>query len=280
MDQYAVFGHPISHSKSPRIHALFAEQTGQELEYTAWDVPAATFRTHLNRFRESGGRGLNCTLPLKELAFACADTISERAALAAAVNTLSLQQDGRWYGDNTDGIGLVRDLTVNLGIAIRDRRVLVLGAGGAVRGILGPLLAERPGRLAIANRTAHKAAELADQFQRLGPVTGGGIGDVAKERFDLILNATAASLSGQTPHLPDGILAPGGTCYDLAYGEKPTPFVLLGRELGATLSADGLGMLVEQAAEAFSLWRGVRPATGPVIALLEAERGNGRTAVR
>jgi shikimate dehydrogenase len=275
MDRYAVFGHPIGHSQSPRIHNLFAAQTGQDLDYTAVDVTSERFEPEVRRFFGEGGRGLNCTVPLKELAFRLADENSERAALAKAVNTLAVRPGGKLLGDNTDGAGLVRDLTANLGLPLAGRRILLLGAGGASRGILAPLLAERPERLAVANRTETKARGLAEEFSSLGPVAGGGFGDFADERFDLVLNATAASLTGELPDLPDSILDQGGACYDLAYGKTPTPFVLWGRRLGAALSTDGIGMLVEQAAEAFRLWLGVRPETAPVIDLLKSERGWG-----
>ncbi|QSA96278.1 shikimate dehydrogenase [Methylococcus sp. EFPC2] len=271
-DRYAVFGHPIGHSKSPRIHALFATQTGQNLSYTAHDVPAENFDHALDAFFASGGKGINCTVPLKELAHGRADILSERAERAKAVNTLAVDEDGRLYGDNTDGVGLLRDLTVNLGLALQNRRILLLGAGGASRGILQPLLAEQPERLFVANRTVEKAIQLAGEFDDLGPVTGVGFDALSGRQFDLILNATAASLSGDLPPLPAGVLAPGGVCYDLAYGNQPTAFVRWGQEHGAARSVDGLGMLVEQAAEAFYLWRKLRPETGPVIALLDRER--------
>lgn len=271
-DRYAVFGHPIGHSQSPRIHALFAEQTGQALTYTAEDVPAEGFATAVDAFFQAGGRGINCTVPLKELAFQRADTLSERARRARAVNTLARQADGALYGDNTDGVGLVRDLTANLGLTLAGQRLLLLGAGGASRGILEPLLARQPACLTIANRTADKAVQLASEFSDLGPVTGGGLPDLQGACFDILLNATAASLSGELPDLPEGLLASGGCCYDLAYGRTPTPFVRWGLGHGARLSVDGLGMLVEQAAEAFLLWRGIRPDTRPVIRMLGEAR--------
>lgn len=275
-DRYAVFGHPIGHSQSPRIHALFAEQTGQAIRYTAQDVPAAQFRDCLGRFVEGGGRGLNCTVPLKELAWRAADKTSARAERAKAVNTLAIGEDGTLFGDNTDGVGLVRDLVDNLGVALAGRRVLLLGAGGASRGILQPLLAEGPRALVIANRTAAKADALAEEFADLGAVEARGFESLGGEPFELILNATAASLDGALPPLPEGVLGAGGVCYDLAYGKQPTPFVRWGRQAGAALSVDGIGMLVEQAAEAFCLWRGLRPKTRPVIDLLNAERGLGQ----
>ena len=272
IDRYAVFGHPIGHSKSPRIHALFAEQTGQSLVYTAEDVSPETFEPRVWEFFREGGKGLNCTVPLKELAYRIADTLGERARRGKAANTLALMPNGTLLADNTDGLGLVRDLTVNLGVGIERRRILLLGAGGASRGILAPLLELKPERIAIANRTVAKAVGLAGEFGDLGPIQACGFEDLAGETYDLILNATAASLDGDLPNLPEGILAEGGSCYDLAYGKEPTPFVRWGIRAGAALSVDGIGMLVEQAAEAFTLWRGVRPATRPVIEALNAER--------
>ena len=269
-DRYAVFGHPVRHSKSPRIHALFARQTGQALVYGAEDVPPATFESAVRRFFAEGGKGLNCTVPLKELAFGIATRRSAQAERSRAVNTLASLPDGTIFGENTDGTGLIRDLTGNLGLALKGRRILLLGAGGAARGILAPLLEADPLRVVIANRTPEKAVRLAAEFDGLGPVAGGGFGDLSGERFDLILNATAASLGGDRPDLPQGILAEGGCCYDLAYGNEPTAFVRWGREAGAELSLDGIGMLVEQAAESFFLWRGVRPETRPVIEMLKS----------
>ncbi len=272
IDRYAVFGHPIKHSKSPRIHRLFAEQTGQTLEYTAQEVPAEQFETAVARFFAEGGKGLNCTVPLKELAWAYADHKTERAHLSKAVNTLALQPDGSILGDNTDGIGLATDLTVNHGIALSGIRILILGAGGASRGIILPILEQVPQSLVIANRTVDKAVKLAAEFHGKGPITGCGFDDLENRQFDLILNATSASLSGSVPPLPTGLLATGGNCYDLAYGNEPTAFVRWGLENHAAKSLDGLGMLVEQAAEAFFIWRGVRPKTRPVIELLNSER--------
>lgn len=271
-DRYAVFGQPIKHSTSPRIHRLFAEQTGQILSYDAQEVSADRFTAEADAFFAAGGKGLNCTVPLKELAWAYADRKTERAELAKAVNTLALQPDGRLLGDNTDGCGLVTDLTANHGIALPGLRILILGAGGASRGIIAPLLRLAPNRLTIANRTADKAVRLAEEFAGLGKLTGSGLADLAGLSFDLILNATSASLSGELPPLPAGLLASSGICYDLAYGKRPTPFMLWGASQRAVKSLDGLGMLVEQAAEAFFIWRGVRPATGAVIKMLNAER--------
>ena len=271
-DRYAVFGHPIKHSKSPRIHRLFAEQTGQTLEYTAQDVPAEQFRSAVAAFFAEGGKGLNCTVPLKELAWNYADSKTERAQLSKAVNTLALQPDGSILGDNTDGIGLVTDLLANHGIALSGIRILILGAGGASRGIILPILEQSPQSLVIANRTVDKAVKLAAEFHGKGSIVGCGFEDLKDRQFDLILNATSASLSGQLPPLPAGLLAENGNCYDLAYGNEPTAFVRWGLENRAAKSLDGLGMLVEQAAEAFFIWRGVRPKTRPVIDMLNSER--------
>ncbi|MCX7098319.1 MAG: shikimate dehydrogenase [Methylococcales bacterium] len=272
-DRYAVFGHPIAHSKSPRIHALFAGQTGQALDYGAQDVPAELFSSAVAAFFAEGGKGLNCTIPLKELAWAYADIKTERAQLAKAVNTLALQADGRILGDNTDGLGLVADLTVNHGIRLAGSRVLVLGAGGASRGIIAPLLEQAPSSITLANRTVDKAIGLAGEFAHKGAVIGCGFGDLENQQFDLVINATASSLSGSVPPLPDGLLANNAVCYDLAYGNEPTVFVRWGQQQQAAKSLDGLGMLVEQAAAAFFIWRGIQPQTQPVIALLDAERG-------
>jgi shikimate dehydrogenase len=274
LDRYAVFGQPIKHSKSPRIHQLFAEQTGQNLLYTAQEVSAEQFTVTTEAFFAQGGKGLNCTVPLKELAWAWTTHKTERAALAKAVNTLALQVDGSVLGDNTDGCGLVRDLLVNHGIALLGKRILLLGAGGASRGILLPLLEQSPACVVIANRTTDKAVQLAAEFAHKGCVSGCGFAELIDYApFDVILNATSASLSGQLPPLPEGLLAEQGVCYDLAYGNEPTAFVRWGHEHHAAKSLDGLGMLVEQAAEAFFIWRGVRPETQPVIDLLNAERG-------
>lgn len=272
LDQYAVFGHPIKHSKSPRIHRLFAEQTGQPLTYSAQDVPAEQFETAVERFLDAGGKGLNCTVPLKELAWRRADQLSERARLSKAVNTLILQADGSLLGDNTDGIGLVNDLTVNHAIELADKRLLILGAGGASRGIIGPLQQQQPQSIVIANRTIARAEQLASEFADFGEIEGCGFAALQGRQFDLILNATSASLSDELPPLPEDLLAEYGCCYDLAYGNEDTAFVRWGQGQHAAKSLDGLGMLVEQAAEAFYLWRHVRPQTGQVIALLNAER--------
>ena len=271
-DHYAVFGDPIKHSKSPRIHSLFAQQTQQDLDYVAQQVPAETFVTVANDFFANGGKGLNCTVPLKELAWQYADQLTERARLAKAVNTLAKQADGSILGDNTDGIGLVNDLISNHQIQLAGKRILILGAGGATRGIILPLLDCQPAQISIANRTVSKAEALVADFAAQGRLTALGFEALAGQQFDVVLNATSASLSDQLPPLPADLLAANACCYDLAYGNLPTTFVKWGLAHGAAQSLDGLGMLVEQAAEAFFIWRGVRPATTDVIALLDAER--------
>ena len=271
-DQYAVFGQPIKHSKSPRIHQMFAEQTGQALNYSAQEVSAGQFITAANAFFAQDGKGLNCTVPLKELAWTYADRKTERAELSKAVNTLALQANGSVLGDNTDGCGLITDLISNHGIVLANRRILILGAGGASRGIIGPLLEQSPHSLVIANRTIDKAVKLASEFHNIGRVTACGYTELNNQQYDLILNATSASLSDCVPPLPEFLIAENGICYDLAYGNQPTPFVRWGLEHKATKSLDGLGMLVEQAAEAFFIWRGIRPATKAVIELLNSER--------
>ena len=267
VDQYAVMGNPIAHSQSPRIHALFAAQTGQNLEYRAIRVEPGGFAAAARAFRAAGGRGLNVTVPFKPDAWVFADVLSARAERAGAVNTLSFGPDGV-RGDNTDGPGLVRDLRDNHGCELAGRRILLLGAGGAARGVLQPLLLERPAQVLIANRSASKALDLALRFTDLGQVSGCGFADLAGRVFDLIIHATAAGLEDAVPPLPPGVLAADGWCYDLMYGHEPTAFVRWGREQGAAQSLDGLGMLVEQAAESFHLWRGVWPETAPVIAAL------------
>jgi len=272
LDRYAVLGQPIAHSKSPRIHQLFAEQTGECLQYSAIEVPAEQFTDVVTQFFANGGKGLNCTVPLKELAWAYAEHKTERAQLAKAVNTLALQQDGAILADNTDGIGLVTDLKHNHDITLSGRRILILGAGGASRGIISPLLAEAPENIVIANRTLAKAQQLALEFAEKGRVSACSYSELNGQSFDLIINATSSSLTDELPPLPEGLLANQGSCYDLAYSNKATVFVRWGIENKALKSVDGLGMLVEQAAEAFTIWRGIRPKTAPIIDLLNAER--------
>lgn len=261
MDRYAVIGHPITHSLSPQIHALFASQTGQELEYEGIELPITSFETRVWQLFKEGYSGFNVTVPFKSDAFDFVDTMSERAKRARAVNTLMRLEDGRIFGDTTDGVGLINDLTQNLKWKIEDQNLLVLGAGGAVRGVLEPLLEQNPASLVIANRTLKKVEELADDFPELTPCTF----EELKGQFDIIINGTSASLSGQVPPLPKGIVNAGSKCYDMMYGKEPTAFMAWAKEQGAVHCADGLGMLVGQAAESFSIWRGVTPETDPVI---------------
>jgi shikimate dehydrogenase len=266
-DRYAVFGNPIAHSKSPHIHSLFAAQTGEAVEYAALLSEDEEFAQDVMMFLVTGGKGCNVTVPFKQEAWELADELSDYATRAKAVNTLSFREDGTMLGANTDGIGIVRDLQQNHGIVLQGKRILLLGAGGAVRGVLQPLLETQPASLFIANRTAAKAVELAQDFAEFGAVSGGGFADIAGQ-FDLIINGTAASLQGELPPLPANCLAVGGDTYDMMYSAKPTAFVEWGKAQGAAKALDGLGMLVEQAAEAFFIWRGVRPDTAPVLAQL------------
>lgn len=261
-DRYCVFGHPVGHSKSPAIHAAFADQTGDDIEYVAIEAPRDDFAGAWQRFVAEGGRGANVTVPFKEAAFRLCDTLSKRARRAGAVNTLILGGNGQTYGDTTDGIGLVRDLQRH-GVELAGARVLVLGAGGAVRGVLEPLLAERPASLFVANRTAARAESLADDFRDLGRIAGGGFAAV-EGPHDLVINGTSASLAGDLPPLPDDLFAPGATAHDMMYGAEPTVFLHWATERGAH-PVDGLGMLVEQAAESYFQWRGRRPDTAPVL---------------
>ncbi len=269
-DHYAVMGNPIAHSKSPRIHRLFAEQTGEPVCYRAILVEPGKLPAAVADFVAEGGRGLNITVPFKQDAWQLVDRRSPRAERAGAVNTIRIEP-AELFGDNTDGVGLVRDLTDNLGLSLRDRRILLMGAGGAARGVLAPLLEQQPALVVIANRTAQRAVALAEAFADLGTVQGCGYEALGELRFDLLINATAASLQGDLPPLPDGLLAEGGAAYDMMYGARPTAFMQWAKWQGATTVADGLGMLVEQAAESFLVWRGVRPRTRPVIQRLREE---------
>ena len=266
-DQYCVIGNPIGHSKSPLIHAAFARQTGEDIAYTTLLAPRDGFVDSVRAFVAAGGRGANVTLPFKEEAFAFVDRRTPRAELAGAVNTLIFGENGS-LGDNTDGAGMMRDITVNLGFAVTGKRVLLLGAGGASRGVVGPLLEAKPTALIIANRTADKALALAEHFASLGPVSGVGFSELTGKAFDLVINATSASIDGEALPLPNGLFASGSLAYEMMYGRGETPFLRFARSDGASRLADGLGMLVEQAAEAFFVWRGVRPDGAPVMAML------------
>lgn len=261
--RFAVFGNPIAHSKSPQIHTAFAAQRELSLSYERIAAPLDDFAGSVTDFFQHEGVGANVTVPFKEQAFSLCATLTARAQQAGAVNTL-WQEDGRLCGDNTDGAGLVTDICHNLGWRLTDRRILVLGAGGAVRGVLGPLLAASPASLHVANRTRDKAQTLAALFTGQGPVTAGGLDDLHGE-FDVIINATSASLAGASLALPATLVHRGSQCYDMMYGNEPTPFLRWAMARGAA-TADGRGMLVEQAAEAFLIWHGWRPATAAVIA--------------
>ncbi len=278
-DRYAIVGNPVAHSKSPLIHAEFARRTGQDISYERLLAPIDAFSATVEAFAASGGRGLNVTVPFKVEAFALAAECTERARLAKAVNTLKRVGD-HWHADNTDGAGLVHDLVENMGIALAGRRVAVLGAGGAAHGILAPILAAQPASVVIANRTVAKAEALATDFARLGPVTAVAPPELAGATFDVVINATSFGMREGDPGpapCPATIFAAGSFAYDLVYArdDVPTPFVRFARDHGAARAADGLGMLIEQAAESFHLWRGVRPDTTAMFQLL---RGHPRAA--
>jgi shikimate dehydrogenase len=262
-DHYAVIGNPISHSKSPLIHAEFAKQTQQDMDYVAKEIPLENFAESLKKLQQEFN-GINITVPFKEQAWQLVENKSEHAKRAGAINTLVFNKDGTMYGDNTDGIGLCRDLVNNNQIELKDKRLLLLGAGGAARGVIEPLLEYQPSELFVANRTASKAQDLANIFANLGAIAGGGYADVSGQ-FDVIINATSASLHGDVPPLPNDALAEGASCYDMMYGKEDTAFIAWAKQHGAAKTVDGLGMLVEQAAEAFRVWREVRPETGTLI---------------
>ncbi|WP_088329259.1 shikimate dehydrogenase [Lacimicrobium sp. SS2-24] len=262
MDQYAVFGNPIAHSKSPFIHAMFAAQTKQLLNYEAILAPLDGFEETARQFFAAGGKGANVTVPFKEQAFDLADELSEQARLAGSVNTL-MSNKGKLFGDNTDGIGLVRDLQFHH-VELKGKRILLLGAGGAARGVILPLLRQSPHRLHIANRTAEKASALALQFSEYGDITGSGLETVPDQAFDVIINASSSGLSGERPNIAATTLHSQTTCYDMLYGKAQTPFNQWAEYHGAAVLLDGLGMLVEQAAQSFSLWRSVQPDTSAV----------------
>lgn len=270
-DLYAVVGNPIGHSKSPQIHSAFAAQTRQDLLYTAQLVPLDSFELALDKFFKHGGCGVNVTVPFKENAWRYADEFTPRAQRAQAVNTLKKMSDGSILADNTDGVGLVRDLTVNHGVTLTGKRILLLGAGGAVRGVLQPILEQQPAELIIANRTLSKAQTLAADFADLGNIKAAAF-DALHGSFDVIINGTSASLSGDLPPLSPAVLTVETVCYDMMYSTQTTVFNQWALDHGVGKVIDGLGMLVEQAAEAFALWRDVRPETATVITVLRGER--------
>jgi shikimate dehydrogenase len=273
-DQYGVVGHPVAHSWSPFIHGLFARQSGELMSYRLYDFAPEEFSARVLEFFKQGGRGLNVTLPHKIAAVDVAGELTTRAAHAGAVNTLAVQEDGQLLGDNTDGAGLIRDLCDNLGVVITRRRILIIGAGGAARGALAPLLALEPAEIVIANRTPDRAQALATSFAKLGSVQGVGFRYIAGGAFDLIINATSASLIGDVPAVAPTVVGPETVCYDMAYGKTATPFVQWALKLGCARALQGWGMLVEQAAESFRVWRGIRPSTASVLAALEDRAGS------
>jgi shikimate dehydrogenase len=276
VSKYAVLGNPVSHSKSPLIHSMFAQQTDQTMSYVAIPLEENEFEGFVRNFFADGGGGLNVTVPYKGNAFALAASCSPRAELAQAVNTLFLDVNGDICGDNTDGVGLVTDLKLNNKVAISGQRVLILGAGGAVRGIMAALVYEQASAITIVNRDVSKAELLAEEMQSMAPIEAMSysmLQEVANKgrRYDLIINGTSSSLFGEMPELDAKLIAPDCCCYDLMYSATDTPFVQWARQEGARISIDGLGMLVEQAAEAFALWRGVRPKTASVMAHLREQ---------
>jgi shikimate dehydrogenase len=265
-DRYALVGHPVEHSRSPLIHQLFARQTGQRLTYELIDAEPAEFETAVRGFGAAGGKGLNVTVPHKEAAFALASTVSEAAQIAGAVNTISFLEGGKLRGDNTDGVGLVRDLTVNQRLELEGRSVLVLGAGGAARGIIGPLLGESLGELMIANRTKQRADDLVARFPKRAELHSTSFDDLASlPAYDLVINATSAGIKGETPPFPASLIGSDTVCYDLVYSLNDTPFAAWARAHGAALALQGWGMLIEQAAESFHIWRRIRPDTQPLL---------------
>ena len=267
-DRYGVVGHPIAHSWSPFIHGMFATATTQNLTYELFDITADNFRGEALRLFTSGVRGLNVTLPHKQAAAELVNKLTPRAERAQAVNTIAFFDDTALLGDNTDGAGLTADLERNLKISLASKRVLILGAGGAVRGVLGPLMERELDRLVIANRTPERARILANEFADMGQVIGCGFADIEGPSFDLIINATSASLQGEMPDVPPSVIDKNTVCYDMAYGHGHTPFTAWAESLHAARTVKGWGMLVEQAAESFLLWRGIRPDTEPVLQAL------------
>jgi len=269
VDQYAVAGHPIKHSRSPFIHRLFARQTGEVLDYEALDVAEQDFHAAITDFRHRGGCGLNLTLPLKVLASQYADKCSDRVIQSGAANTLHFANDGLVYADNTDGLGLLRDLTRNLNLNLENSKILLLGAGGAARGVLAPLLDANPVKIVIANRTVSTAKQICTEFGSKTILSCTSLGEIGQGKFNLVINATSASLAGQRLPVGPHTFAPGACCYDMLYSREPTAFLQQAGNYADLQLCDGRGMLVEQAAESFWIWRGVRPRTEPVIAALD-----------
>jgi shikimate dehydrogenase len=267
-DQYGVVGHPVAHSWSPFIHGMFAQATAQNLVYRLFDITPENYRRDTLKLFAGGVRGLNVTLPHKQAAAELVNELTPRAMRAQAVNTIAFFEDTTLLGDNTDGAGLTADLENNLRMDLADKRVLILGAGGAVRGVLGPLLERELREVHVANRTPHKARTLAEEFADMGKISGCEFADLRGPAYDLIINATSAGLSGEMPLLPAGIVSESTLCYDMSYGRGDTPFTRWAKSLHAARAVKGWGMLVEQAAASFELWRGIRPSTPPVLEAL------------
>jgi len=267
-DQYGLVGHPVKHSWSPFIHGMFAKSAAQNLVYRLFDVGPDDFRRETLRLMTSGVRGLNVTLPHKQAAAELVNELTPRAARAQAVNTIAFFEGSSLLGDNTDGVGLTADLERNMALELGDKRVLILGAGGAARGVVGPLLERELRSLTVANRTPYKARKIAEEFGDLGNIAGCTFAELDGPPYDLIVNATSASLQGVMPELPHGLVDEHTVCYDMAYGRGDTPFTLWARALNARTVTKGWGMLVEQAAESFLLWRGIRPSTQAVLEAL------------
>ncbi len=265
MLRFAVVGNPVAHSKSPTIHAMFARQTGLALEYSRAEVEAGEFESFVKTFFVEGGTGLNITVPYKEKAFRSVDICTKRATLAGAVNTLFQDSNKKLHGDNTDGVGLVTDIKENIGYSFKNRKILILGAGGAVRGVLSGLVQESPQRISLLNRTVSKAQQLQQEFNSLLSIEVGSYGDQVKDQYDLIINGTSMSLKGEVPPLSPHYIGADCCCYDMMYANQDTAFVAWAKANGASLAVDGLGMLVEQAAESFNIWCKIRPDTTPVI---------------
>ncbi len=271
-DKYAVFGNPIEHSKSPEIHRYFAKKTGQDISYEKQLVALDNFAVAVEQFISDGGKGMNITVPFKQEAYQLAQQLSKRARQAGAVNTLILGDDGVITGDNTDGLGMVADIQNNHSWEIQDKTVLLLGAGGAVRGVLGPLLEAQPKQVVIANRTLEKAESLAQAFSKQGNISAVAFEKIPQQAFDFIINGTSASLSGSVPPIPVSAVGKQTACYDMMYAQQLTPFLQWASDQGSQQLADGLGMLVEQAAESFRLWRGIKPETQPLIVQMREQQ--------
>ncbi len=268
---YAVMGNPVAHSQSPQIHQQFAEQFGLRIDYRRIQVDPGGFEQAVANFRTSGGCGLNITVPFKLNAWRLSEQCSPRAELAQSVNTIVFTGTGGIFGENTDGVGIQRDITDNLQQPIAGRRVLIIGAGGAVRGIIGPILERAPAAVVVANRTVDRAIDLAQRFGKLGHIVGCGLDDLSGQAFDIVINGTSTSMTGQVPAIPDQVFNRGALAYDMMYAEHPTAFMAWAMERGADRASDGVGMLVEQAAESFLIWHGKTPDTGPVIQRLQGQ---------